>query len=205
MEIVGQPAHGNLGSIGNDETVFYTPSLNFKGTDTFTYKGNDSNSGDPAHDSAPATITVNVGVGGGAALDKTKPSLTTLRVSPKTFRRGTALPKIAARKGTTISFRLSEIAKVKLSFGKAKAGRRVGGKCRKPTRANRTRRKCTRYVNAGSFTVQGKTGANKVKFSGRLSRRKKLSLGRYKLSTRPTDGSGNRGSVKTAKLRVVRR
>jgi TolB protein len=206
LELVSQPGNGVLGSINNDESILYTPNLNFKGTDSFTYKGNDDQSDDPAHDSNIARVTINVGTGTGpGAKDTTKPSLTSLRVSPRTFRRGTALPKIAARKGTRISFRLSEIAKVKLSFAKATSGRRVGGKCRKRTRANSGRRKCTRYVNVGSFTVQGKTGANRVSFSGRLSRRKKLSLGRYKLSTRATDGSGNRGTVKTARLRVVRR
>lgn len=42
-------------------------------------------------------------------------------------------------------------------------------------------------------------------FSGRLSSKKKLALGRYKMTVTPTDGSGNRGKGRSANIRIVAR
>jgi hypothetical protein len=45
-----------------------------------------------------------------------------------------------------------------------------------------------------------------VKFQGRLSRRKRLRLGRYRLTIRATDAAGNRSKAsKAAGFRIVRR
>jgi hypothetical protein len=51
--IVAQPAHGSLS--GTPPNVTYTPSNNFGGFDSFTFKVNDG-----AYDSAPASVSVNV-------------------------------------------------------------------------------------------------------------------------------------------------
>ena len=134
-----------------------------------------------------------------------EPVLTKLKVSPKTSRRGTALPKLArSKKGTRISFTLSAAASVKLSFGKAAKGRKVGKSCKKPTRSNRAERKCTRYKSTGSFTVSGKAGANKVSFASKLSKSKRLSLGNYKLTATPTN-AGGKGTARTTKFKLARR
>ena len=52
--IVNVPSKGTLGAI-NGSTVVYTPSDNFNGIDTFTYKANDG-----VADSNTATVTINV-------------------------------------------------------------------------------------------------------------------------------------------------
>ncbi len=92
---------------------------------------------------------------------------------------------------------------MRLSFAKAKPGRRVAKTCRKPSRANRAKPRCTRYVTVGSFTVQGRSGPNTVAFAGRLSRAKRLSPGSYKLTATPTDSAHRTGQPRTAKLKIV--
>jgi endonuclease G len=51
--IVGSPAHGVLS--GTAPNLVYTPATNFSGTDTFTFKANDSTA-----DSNTATVTINI-------------------------------------------------------------------------------------------------------------------------------------------------
>ena len=48
------PSHGTL-SLNNDGSFIYTPSTNFTGTDTFTYRASDG-----AANSSPATVTITV-------------------------------------------------------------------------------------------------------------------------------------------------
>jgi FG-GAP repeat len=134
------------------------------------------------------------------------PVLSKLKVSPSRFRSGSSPSKTArSRAGTKISFALSEAATVKLSFAKAEPGRTVGKACRKPNRANRGKRPCTRYVTVGSFTVQGRSGSNTVAFAGSLSPGKRLAPGSYTLAATPTDGARNTGQTRTAKLRITTR
>ena len=55
VAIATPPSNGVLGAL-DDGRVIYTPNVNFQGTDTFTYTGNDQTS-----TSAPATVTVTCG------------------------------------------------------------------------------------------------------------------------------------------------
>ncbi|MFL5781778.1 MAG: Ig-like domain-containing protein, partial [Thermoleophilaceae bacterium] len=178
------PDHGKLGPVtqGDPSTVTYTPNKGFAGTDKFKFNGIDA-----VQFAASATVTVKV--------DDTAPKLTDLKVSPAEWTRSA---------GTTISFKLSEKAQVTLRFQRAKAGRRVGGKCVKETSANKGSPKCTRYVDAGKRTVAGKKGKNNVKFHGKISKTKVLSPGRYRLKARAKDGAGNRSATKTAKFRILK-
>jgi galactose oxidase-like protein/Big-like domain-containing protein len=112
------------------------------------------------------------------------PGLTKLKLSQPSFRKG---------KSTTISFRLSEAAKVTLSFERKLDGRRVHGKCVKPAKGKRAN--CTRYSRLRSvLTFQGKAGSNSFAFRGRLSRSKALAVGRYRLTLVATDASGKRSA-----------
>jgi hypothetical protein len=206
LEIVATPKHGNLGALSNGK-VIYTPAKDFTGTDTFTYNGNDG-----ASDSAIATVTVQVagagGGGGGGLNDKTAPKISSLTLSRKRWRRGGALPAAAARAkvGMTIGFGLDEAGTARIAFAKAKPGRRVGGRCVAPTRANRSRRRCTRFVAAGSFTIPARLGANSVRFQGRLDARHRLGLGRYRVVVTVTDAAGNASKPATGPtFRIVRR
>jgi hypothetical protein len=206
-EIVSPPGHGNIGEIGDDNSVIYTPNKNFSGTDSFTFKGNDGTS-----DSNTARITVNVNKGGSSTSGKdvTAATIGTVTASPPIWRGGSALPSFsfasrAHKVGTTISFRLSEAATVTLTFARPLKGRRVGKRCVKPTRRNRAKRRCTRFKTAGRIKFNGRSGLNKVKFQGRLSRSKRLRVGRYRLTVGAKDAAGNVSKNKTANFRIVRR
>jgi hypothetical protein len=83
-------------------------------------------------------------------------------------------------------------------------GRRVGGRCRKQTRRNRSRRRCTRYVQAARFAGDAAAGANRRPFSGRV-RGKRLRPARYRATLVGTDRAGNRSAPKRLRFRVVRR
>jgi Big-like domain-containing protein/WD40 repeat protein len=199
--IVTPPGHGNIGQIQNDNTVIYTPAKDFKGTDTFTFNGNDGKS-----DSSPATITVNVGTTG---KDVTPAKIDKVVVSHKVWRRGSGLPLVLSRRapvGTTISYRLSEKARVTFTFARRSRGRKVGRRCVKPKRSNRRKRRCTRYVKAGTLHFDGKQGTNRVKFQGRLSRRKRLAVGRYRLVVGAKDAAGNVSkNAKPVFFKIVKR
>lgn len=103
--------------------------------------------------------------------------LTRLRLSRKGFKPG--------GRGTKVSFRLSEAATVRFTVERRKGGRRVRGRCRKPTRKNRLRRKCNLRIK-GSFRKRGR----------------KLKPGRYYLVATTTDSVGNTSKPKRAKFRI---
>ncbi len=115
--------------------------------------------------------------------DTTDPDVTGLRLTRTRFRLGGALPKVAAvSTGTTIRFTISEAATVRLRFRRLAAGRLVGGRCVKPTRLNRSRRRCTRILPVrGSVSLPVTAGARRIRFAGRLSKRRSLKPGRYRL------------------------
>jgi hypothetical protein len=122
------------------------------------------------------------------------PTVSGLKLSRTTFRKGSRLPTASAktfRTGTTISFSLSEASKVALSFESIRTGRRVGTKCKAPTRENRRSKACKRRVKVKTaISLNGEAGANKVAFHGRLTRRTTLKPGRYRLTVRATGEAG---------------
>jgi hypothetical protein len=140
--------------------------------------------------------------------DTTAPNVTGLRLSRKRFRLGSALPSAAAvRTGTVIRFRLSEAATVRLSFSRPRPGRRVGSACRKPTRRNRSRRRCTRFVNVRGAVITRPlgTGARQIKFAGRVSRRRSLKPGPYRLTVTARDGAGNASLPDRARFTLLKK
>jgi hypothetical protein len=99
---------------------------------------------------------------------------------PTTFavvRRATA---VSAARGTVIRYTLSEPAAVGLRFYRAGTGRRVG-----------------------TLRRAGRTGANRVAFSGRIGRRA-LRPGRYRLRITAVDPAGNSSVTRTRRFRMVR-
>jgi hypothetical protein len=112
-------------------------------------------------------------------------ALTSLAVVPKAFRplkRGAAVVSATKpKRGTTVRYALTGAATVAFSVERALRGRFVGGKCRRQTPANRTKRKCTRFRKLrGGFSHRGAAGPNSFRFSGRL-RSRALKPGRYRL------------------------
>ncbi|HYN52270.1 MAG TPA: hypothetical protein VES62_15225 [Thermoleophilaceae bacterium] len=137
-----------------------------------------------------------------------RPVVSGLTLSPKRFRLGRRLPSASAVKtGTTIRYNLSEASTVTLSFARAFPGRRAGGRCVKPRRRNRTRRRCTRYVSVKrKLTFPGQAaGARRISFAGRLTRRKSLRPGPYRLNLRARDAAGNSSLPVRTKFRLLPR
>jgi parallel beta helix pectate lyase-like protein len=118
------------------------------------------------------------------------PTLSSLGQTNKTWREGSALAQLSAthgkgkRKlpiGTTFTFKLDQAAQVTFTFTKPAPGRKVGKRCVAQTQKNKRKHRCKRTVTAGTMTFAAHTGANKVRFQGLISKRKKLKPGSYKL------------------------
>jgi hypothetical protein len=147
------------------------------------------------------------GGGGGPGTDTTAPKISALRLSSRIFRRGTALPVMSARRapiGTTISFQVSELSRTTLKFERVLAGRRVGKRCLAPKKGRVRIKRCTRYVKVRpSLVYTTAAGSHKYSFAGRLTRRTKLRLGKYRLGVTAKDGAGNTSAPKYIRFRLI--
>jgi hypothetical protein len=110
-----------------------------------------------------------------------------------------------AKRGSKLSFVLSEPANVSLRIERrGGTGRRYKGKCRKPSRKLRKRKKCIRWKKVRTLRSNNRPkGRNTFRFTGRV-RRKALKPGRYRVVIVATDSSKMKSKVKTAKFRIVR-
>lgn len=77
------------------------------------------------------------------------------------------------RRGTRISWRVSQAATLRMTFQRRVRGRKVGRTCRKTTRRNRGRKRCWRYVSVGTLKRSVRAGNGRYKFKGKVSRRGK--------------------------------
>jgi hypothetical protein len=119
------------------------------------------------------------------------PAISRVKLSASTF-----------SKATTLSFRLSEAAQVRLSFGRKLSGHRARGRCVAPARKGRA--KCTLYsALRTTLKLQGKAGANSALLKRRLSRTHNLASGRYRLTLLATDPQGKHSPAATTSFRVV--
>jgi Subtilase family len=118
------------------------------------------------------------GGGGGGARDRTAPALS------------------ARRSGTTLSITSSEAARLRLTIERARPGRRVGRLCRVPTRANRARRRCTRWVRVASLARSLRKGTTRVRLPSRDARGKRLPRGTYRAVLLATDAAGNKSATR---------
>jgi hypothetical protein len=135
--------------------------------------------------------------------------ITSLRVSPRKFHPAKAAATTSCfqkykEKGasgprcTSFHFDLTGPAAAAFSIERGLPGRRVGGKCRRPTAATKKRKRCARFRSlSGEIVRNGTGGANSFTFSGWLAGRK-LKAGPYRLL-----GSAG-GAVKQAGFRVVK-
>jgi hypothetical protein len=111
----------------------------------------------------------------------TKPSLTTVTISPSAFRAersGTPTRRATnrrPRRGSRVAWRLSERAKVTFTVIRPRTGK-------------------TRARTLGRFTIAGKAGANRFVFRGRVGG-KTLRPGRYRLTVRAADTAGNKSAL----------
>jgi hypothetical protein len=136
--------------------------------------------------------------GGGAEMGQAQgPVISAFKVSPRVLVRS----RPARVRGVSFRYRLSKPAAVRFSFDRARPGRRVGRSCRKPTRAQRGRKSCVRFVLAGTVSRRGAEGPNRMRFSGKAGKRR-LRPGAYRVSVVATDAGGRRSAARHARLTV---
>jgi hypothetical protein len=110
----------------------------------------------------------------------------------------------AVPRGTRLKFSLNESARVRIRIYQSLAGRRSGKRCVKPTKRLRRARRCTRLVLKGTLTRRSaRQGANSIRFTGRIGRRK-LARGSYRaIITATKTGALHGSAAKTARFKVV--
>ena len=114
--------------------------------------------------------------------DTTPPGITGLKVT----------------KGKNVSYNLSEAATVSFKVEKKSKGRKVGRKCVKQTKKNKTKKACPLFKQVASFSGSGNTGANSASIP------KKLGPGTYRLTMTARDAVGNT-STKTTMFKVAKK
>jgi hypothetical protein len=148
--------------------------------------------------------TPGAGPGPGPGIDTTKPVLSVLSMSSSVFQAAGSGPAFAAKVGTTVSFSVSEASSVRFTVQRKTKGRRVAGSCKRQTRANRTKKRCTRWVSVkGSFSIAAAAGATSFTFRGRIGDRK-LRPGSYRLNSRATDAANNKSGTTRKTFRIVK-
>jgi RTX calcium-binding nonapeptide repeat (4 copies) len=139
-----------------------------------------------------------------AGADTTRPVITNLRASRRRFaagRRNTPRAAATVKRGTTVTFGLSEDARVTITIARKLRGRLKGGRCVARARSGR---KCTRLVTAAMLVrANSSAGLNRVAYSGRVGGRA-LRPGRYRATVRAVDAAGNRSRASSLQLAVVK-
>jgi hypothetical protein len=146
--------------------------------------------GPPPDRERPSGSADREGGGGGSPSDFWKPRLSRLRITPARFALGAALPRVktggAAGRRAPLRFQLSKDAHVRFTFERERPGDRY------------------RRV-AGSFRIGANLGETRVRFAGRLTPRRRLAPGRYRLIARPVDALGQRGPARRATFTLLAR
>jgi hypothetical protein len=80
----------------------------------------------------------------------------------------------------------------------------VKGKCVVQNAGNRKKPSCKRNLTAGTLTLEGHSGANKVAFQGLISSTKKLKPGRYTVMITATNSAAQHSNTASLSFTVVR-
>jgi hypothetical protein len=142
--------------------------------------------------------------GGTPVTDTVAPLVSDFRAVPSLFAIARTGTPVAARvpRGTRFRYTLNEQARVRIKIRRALHGRRAGGKCVRPTPRLSGAKRCIRYRTIGALSRNGDSGANRIKFSGRLGKRP-LRPGRYRAVITATDAAGNHSARRTARFRIA--
>jgi hypothetical protein len=141
--------------------------------------------------------------------DTIAPAVRSFGVTNRVFavgRRSTA--SVAQRRrvprGTAFRFRLTEGGSARITIERARPGRRLRGRCRKPSTRLRARPRCKRWVRVGALQRRVGGGTGRVKFSGRM-RGRALVSGAHRAVLVVTDAAGNSSRPARVRFRVARR
>jgi hypothetical protein len=116
---------------------------------------------------------------------------------------GLSAPKLRSGKKGNFKYTLSKSASVSLTIERAGKGRKSGRICKKQTRKNRKKPKCTFYSSVGKLTQAGVGGANTLRFAGKLAGRA-LKPGKYRATGVATGPTGLRSGPATALFTVTK-
>ncbi len=132
------------------------------------------------------------------------PRISHLKITPVVLIAAPHGGAIAARMtGTTVSYTETDPATTTFTVERRSPGRRNRGSCVRPTKRNRTHRRCTRWIKVGRFTHNGGAGSNEFHFTGRLGGHK-LQAGKYRLQAIPRNPAGT-GAAVDAGFKVKKR
>lgn len=142
------------------------------------------------------------------------PRLSSLTISPArfhaaaagaTFSRAAGSPSAAKRSptGALVTYVVDQSATADFALLHAASGRVVGGSCVAPTRANRRKQSCVRYVALpGTVAVNAVEGTDRLRFSGRWNGRG-LPFGGYELTLHVTNASGKTSTAKRVAFHII--
>jgi hypothetical protein len=134
------------------------------------------------------------------------PTLTNVSQARRSWRAGNNLATFASAKkpprGTTFRFTLNEAATMSFTFALVLPGRKVKGKCVAQTVGNGTHRACKRSFGRGSLSFSSTAGPHRLSFQGRVTRKKKLGPGTYRVTITATNTVGQR-TAKTLTFKIV--
>ena len=116
---------------------------------------------------------------------------------------GLSAPRLRSGKSGNFKYTLSKSASVSLTIERAGKGRKSGRVCKKETRKNRKKPKCTFYSSVGKLTQAGVAGSNTLRFAGKLAGRA-LKPGKYRATAVATGPTGLRSAAVTAQFTVTK-
>jgi hypothetical protein len=137
------------------------------------------------------------------------PKLTEVSQSARRWRAGMKLPQLnppaaSGRHkphrppiGTAFALRLDQPATVSFGFARLVPGRRARGRCVRATGHVTRRVRCTTAIAAGTFSVRAHAGSDTVAFQGRVTRARRLSPGRYRVTIRAANAGLQLSATKT--------
>jgi hypothetical protein len=111
-----------------------------------------------------------------------------------------------AKKGIRFHFDADGAATVTFAFQRNLAGRKAGGRCAAPSRANRHGKACARWVPAGSMSMPEGQGVTFINFKGIVDG-KRLPPGKYTIrvtAVAPGSSANPVDTVGTLRLTIVK-
>lgn len=139
-----------------------------------------------------------------AQVDLEAPVVSGFSLSPRVF-------SVGPQQATTMRYTLSEDASVYIAISRLRPGLLSEGDClavnteaERRTRRRRPERRCTAQTLIKIFTIDGVTGANSFRFSGRPGGRA-LRPGRFRLAMNAIDAAGNTSRARSARFRIAPR
>ncbi len=132
------------------------------------------------------------------------PRISHLKITPGVLIAAAHGGAIAGRvTGATVRYNDTATATTTFTVQRPTLGRRDRSSCIRPSRHNRTHRRCTRWVKVGQFRHDDGAGPNEFHLTGRV-RGHKLKAGRYRLQATPRNSVGA-GAAANSGFRVKQR